>query len=131
MFNPWATSSTYCLVAASFGFVGEARLIIVLLVISKLPAILLTPVPVTLRTPVVVKLPALTFPVTDNEDNVPTLVIFGCALVVTVAAVVAAPLNAPTNVVLVTLDKPAIVVTVSPKVSVVLPKVTDEFANLD
>jgi hypothetical protein len=32
-------------------------------------------------------LEAVTFPLTPNDDNVPTLVIFGCAAVVTVAAV--------------------------------------------
>jgi hypothetical protein len=54
----------------------------------------------------------------------------GCAAVVTVPAVVAAPVNAPTNVVLVTLDSPATVVTVAPKVSAVLPNVTAALANL-
>ena len=45
--------------------------------------------------------------------NVPTLVIFGCAAVVTVPAVVAlvaAPLNAPTNVVAVILALPKLAV---------------------
>ena len=45
---------------------------------------------------------AVTVPLTPSEVNVPTLVMFGCAAVVTVPAVVAlvaAPLNAPTNVV--------------------------------
>ena len=41
----------------------------------------------------------MTFAVTDKLANVPTLVILGCAAVVTVPAVVAAPLNAPINVV--------------------------------
>ena len=41
---------------------GVARLIILLLVISKLPAILLTPVPVTVSTPPVVKLAPVTLP---------------------------------------------------------------------
>ena len=50
---------------------------IVLLVMSRLPAILLTPVPVTLNTPVVVKLPAATLPVAVNELSVPTEVMFG------------------------------------------------------
>ena len=54
---------------------------------------LLTPVPVTLNTPVVVKLPAATFAVTVNELSVPTDVIFGWLAVVTVPAVVAAPLS--------------------------------------
>ena len=51
---------------------------------------------------------------------------------VTVPAVVAelaAPVNAPTNVVLVTLVKPATVVTVAPKVSAVLPSVTELLLN--
>ena len=42
-------------------------------------------------------------PVTARADRVPTDVIFGCALVVTVPAVVAAPDNAPVNVVALTL----------------------------
>ena len=47
-------------------------------------------------------LPAVIAPVTPKLVNVPVLVIFGCAAVVTVPAVVAlvaAPLRAPTNVV--------------------------------
>ena len=78
-------------------------------------------------------LPALILPVTVKLPNVPTLVIFGCAAVVTVPAVVAldaAPVNAPTNVVLVTLVNPATVVTVLPNVNAVLPNVTDALANL-
>ena len=63
------------MVAASVELTGVARLTILLLVISKLPAILLSPVPVTLNIPVVVKLPAATLPVTVSELNVPTLVI--------------------------------------------------------
>ena len=39
--------------------------------------------------PLVVTLPAVALPVTLNEVNVPTDVIFDCALVVTVPAVVA------------------------------------------
>jgi hypothetical protein len=65
-----------------------------------------------------------------TEVNVPTLVILGCAAVVTVPAVVAAPVNAPTKVVDVTLDSPATVVVVVPSAKVVLPKITFEFANL-
>ena len=80
--------------------------------------------------PAVIKLPPLTLPVTDTDDRVPTDVILGCAAVVTVPAVVAAPVNVPTNVVLVTLLKPVIVVTVVPRVNVVLPKVTAALANL-
>ena len=68
---------------------------------------------------------------TVNPVNVPTLVILGCAAVVTVAAEpVASPVNAPTNVVLVTLVNPATVVTVEPKVNAVLPNVTSAFASL-
>ena len=77
-----------------------------------------------------VKLPPATLAVTVKLDNVPTLVTFGCAAVVTVPAVVAAPVSAPTNVVDVTLLNPATVVTVAPSVSVVLPKVSVELANL-
>jgi hypothetical protein len=64
--------------------------------------------------------------------RLPTLVILGCAAVVTVAAVVAlvaAPVNEPTNVVLVTLVRPATVVTVAPSVSAVDPNVTAALAN--
>jgi hypothetical protein len=46
-----------------------------------------------------------------------------------VAAVVAAPVNAPTNVVDVTLVNPATVVTVDPSVSAVLPNVTVALAK--
>ena len=77
-----------------------------------------------------IRLPAVTLPVTANDVNVPTDVMLGCAAVVTVPAVVAAPLNEPTNVVDVTLDKPATVVTVEPRVNAVLPNVTLAFANL-
>ena len=83
--------------------------------------------------PAVFRLPALALPVTAREVNVPTDVMFGCAAVVTVPAVVAlvaAPVNAPTNVVEVTLVKPATVVVVLPNASVVLPNITFEFANL-
>ena len=48
---------------------------------------------------------------------------------VTVPAVVAAPVSAPTNVVLVTLLSPATVVTVSPSVSAVDPSVTAALAS--
>ena len=54
-------------------------------------------------------LPALMLPVTAKLVSVPVLVMLGCALVVTVPAVVAlpavvaAPLNAPVNVVALTL----------------------------
>ena len=46
-----------------------------------------------------IKLPTVALPDTDSDASVPVLVIFGCAFVVTVPAVVAAPLNVPTNVV--------------------------------
>jgi hypothetical protein len=75
-------------------------------------------------------LPEVTLPVTASDVNVPVDVILGCAAVVTVPAVVAAPVNAPTNVVLVTLLSPATVVTVAPSVSAVLPSVTEALANL-
>ncbi len=67
--------------------------------------------------------------VTVKLLSVPTEVMLGCAFVVTVPAVVAAPVNAPTNVVDVTLVKPATVVTVAPSVSAVLPKVTASLAK--
>ena len=51
------------------------------------------------RLPEVAKLPLVVVPVTVKLDNVPVEVILGCAAVVTVPAVVAAPLNAPTKVV--------------------------------
>ena len=53
-----------------------------------------------------------------------------CAAVITVPAVVALPVNAPTNVVLVTLVNPATVVIVEPKVNAVLPNVTLALASL-
>ena len=77
--------------------------------------------------------PVLILPVTDNAVKVPTDVIFPCAAVVTVPAVVAlvaAPVKAPTNEVLVTLVSPATVVTVEPKVNAVLPNVTLALASL-
>ena len=89
-------------------------------------------VPVALTKPAVRMLPPCTLPVTLTLDNVPTDVMLGCAAVVTVPAVVAevaAPVKAPTNVVLVTLVKPATVVTVAPSVSAVLPSVTAALAK--
>lgn len=80
--------------------------------------------------PPVSKLPEVVLAVTVRLPSVPTLVMLGCALVVTVPAVVAAPVNAPTNVVDVTLDSPATVVTVAPKVNAVLPSVTAALASL-
>ena len=71
---------------------------------TMLPACtLLNPLALPVNTPVLaVNATAVTVPLTPNDDNVPTDVMFGCAAVVTVPAVVAlvaAPLNAPTNVV--------------------------------
>ncbi len=69
----------------------------------------------------------------NEYRTLPTLVILGWAAVVTVPAVVAlvaAPVNAPTKVVDVTLDKPATVVVVPPNVKVVLPNVIVLFASL-
>ena len=74
-------------------------------------------------------LPVVTLPVTASDVRVPVEVILGCAAVVTVPAVVAAPVSAPTKVVLVTLVKPATVVVVPPSVSAVLPSVVDALAR--
>ena len=66
-------------------------------------------VTVDINCPVTLAFPAVTLPVTASELNVPTDVILGCAAVVTVPAVVAlvaAPLNAPTNVVAVIEELP-------------------------
>ena len=68
-------------------------------------------------------------PVTLNEVNVPTEVILACAFEVTVAAVVAAPDNAPVNVVAAMLVNPDTAVTVAPKVSAVDPRVTAALAR--
>ena len=46
---------------------------------------------VVANTPAVPILPTLAFPLTLSVVNVPVLVMFGCALVVTVPAVVALP----------------------------------------
>jgi hypothetical protein len=71
--------------------------------VTLAPAIALNPLPLPVNTPVLaVNAEAVTVPLTPNDVNVPTDVILGCAAVVTVPAVVAlvaAPLNAPTNVV--------------------------------
>ena len=80
--------------------------------------------------PVALTLPPEILPVTAKLVKVPTLVMLGCAAVVTVPAVVAAPVSAPTNDVLVTLARPATVVTVVPRVNAVLPNVTAVLANL-
>ena len=79
--------------------------------------------------PLPIKLPPVMLPDTLKALNVPTEVMLGCAAVVTVPAVVAAPVKAPTNVVLVTLLNPATVVTVAPSVRAVLPNVTAELAS--
>ena len=111
IFKPCATSSTYCLVAASVELTGVARLIILKLFRLTLP--LKLPVPVATKA-VVPKLPTLALPVTVKLVNVPVLVMFGCALVVTVAAEpVALPVNAPVNVVALTL--PALILPVTLK----------------
>jgi len=102
-------------------------------VAATTPAVVRLPpdtLPVAVINPAVPKLPTLALPLTSKLVNVPTLVMFGCAAVVTVPAVVAAPVNAPTNVVDVTLLRPATVVTVSPSVSDVLPRVKLALANL-
>jgi hypothetical protein len=75
------------------------------------------------------KLPDVVLPVTAKLVRVPTLVMLPWAAVVTVPAVVAAPVNVPTNVVDVTLLNPATVVTVVPNVSAVLPNVTAALAK--
>ena len=73
------------------------------------PAVPMLPIlalPVAVIKPTVPMLPILAFPDTERETNVPVDVMFGCAAVVTVPAVVAlvaAPLNVPVNVVAVTL----------------------------
>jgi hypothetical protein len=94
------------------------------------PAAVIPVVTPLIKYALVVTFALVILPVTASELSVPTDVIFGCAFVVTVPAVDAAPVNAPTNVVDVTLDNPATVVTVLPNVNVVLPNVTDELANL-
>ena len=110
-------------------------------VTAKLPEILPTTLAKTngaVILPVVsiVPLPNIAFAValpTVNPVSTPTLVMLGCALVVTepaVVALVAEPVNAPTNVVDVTLASPAIVFVVLPSASVVLPNIIFEFANL-
>jgi len=87
----------------------------------KLP---MSELPVALKvdanTPVVPTLPMLEFPDTLKLTSVPVLVIFGCAAVVTVPAVVAAPLSAPVNVVAPTL--PAEILPVTDNTPVVLSK---------
>ena len=80
---------------------------------------------------VTTKLAVDKLPDTVKLVNVPTLVIFGCALVVTVAAdPLAFPVNSPTNDALVILVNPATVVTVDPKVYDVLPNVKLALASL-
>ena len=99
--------------------------------VTLAPAIADSPLPLPVNTPVfAVMFAAVMLPFTPRPVNVPTDVILPWAAVVTDPAVVAAPVSAPTNVVDVTLVKPATVVTVLPNVSAVLPKVTLAFANL-
>ena len=76
--------------------------------------------------PAVFKLPALALPVTPNDVSVPTLVIFGCAAVVTVPAVPALVANVAFATVPVTLapascDKPAPLPVINPLFSVIVP----------
>ena len=66
--------------------------------------------------PLTDKLPLIFKPV-----SVPTLVILGCAAVVTVPAVVAAPLNAPVNVVAVTLPNVPLPVALTIPPVIILP----------
>ena len=83
----------------------------------KLP---MSELPVALKvdanTPVVPTLPMLEFPDTLKLTSVPVLVMLGCAAVVTVPAVVAAPLSAPVNVVAPTL--PAVILPVTDNIPV-------------
>ena len=70
------------------------------------------------------KLPDVVLPVTLKLVNVPTLVILGCAAVITVPAVVALPDKAPTNVVA--------VIDALPKLALILVLITaDEFPFAD
>jgi hypothetical protein len=78
------------------------KLPVILPVADTIPAVIILPafkLPVAVINPPVPMVPMLALPDTDTLVNLPTLVILGCAAVVTVPAVVAAPDNAPTNVV--------------------------------
>ena len=97
-----------------------------------------TPAPFVCNTcpavpPVIVILstaPKLVAPETVNPVNVPTLVIAGWAAAVTVAALpLALPVNAPINVVDVTLVSPASVAPVAPKEMLVEPMVIELFVS--
>ena len=88
-----------------------------------------TLLPAALTMPAVLMLPPVILPVALTLVKVPTDVILGCAAVVTVPAVVAAPVNAPVNAVADTLLNPVMVVTVAPSVSGVDPSVTDALAK--
>jgi hypothetical protein len=55
------------------------------------PELFITVLPETATTPDVIKLPPVMLPVTASAVNVPVEVMLGCAAVVTVPAVVAAP----------------------------------------
>ena len=82
--------------------------------VTLAPANALNPLPLPVNTPVfAVTATAVTVPLTPSDVNVPTDVMLGCAAVVTVPAVVAAPLNAPVNVVADTL--PALMFPVTAK----------------
>ena len=69
--------------------------------VTLAPGIPVNPLALPVNTPVLaVKLGAVTVPLTLKLERVPTDVMFGCAFVVTVPAVVAdvaAPLSVPTN----------------------------------
>ena len=96
--------------------------------VTKLPAVTL---PVAVINPAVPKLPTLAFPDTETAVNVPTLVILGCAFVVTVPAVVAlvaAPLNAPTNVV--AYNAPLLVLATKTELAVSVTFPVSAFANI-
>ena len=86
-------------------FCNNADAFVALVALATVPVTLaptseLNPLPLPVNTPVfAVMFAAVIVPLTPSEVNVPTEVMFGCALVVTVPAVVAAPVNAPVNVV--------------------------------
>ena len=86
-------------------FCNKADAFVALTVVDTVPVTLaplmfVNPAPLPVNIPVLaVNATAVTVPLTPKLVSVPTLVMFGCAAVVTVPAVVAAPLSAPTNVV--------------------------------
>jgi hypothetical protein len=93
--------------------------------VTLAPTIELNPFPLPVNTPVLaVMFAAVTVPLTPNPVSVPTDVILPCAAVVTVPAVVAAPDNAPTNVVA--------VIEALPKLALILVLITaDELPFAD